>query len=73
MASVRPPGMPTVGGVAETTRTVAARDIRLFTELSGDRDPVHDDECAAGAGRFGEIVVQGGVTSALLDAVVAQR
>ena len=64
--------MPAVGQVAERSRTVAARDIGLFTEISGDRNPLHYDDAAARASRFGEIVVQGGVTSAILNAVVAE-
>ena len=44
-----------------------------FTELSGDRYPVHFDEEAAARTSFGRIVVQGGVTSAILNAVVAER
>ncbi len=34
---------------------------------------MHYDEAAAKASRFGEIVVQGGVTSAILNAVVAEK
>ncbi len=34
---------------------------------------MHYDEAAAKASRFGEIVVQGGVTSAILNAVVAEE
>src|SRR5215510_756123 len=64
--------MPAVGQVAERNRTVTPRDIGLFTEISGDRNPLHYDEAAARASRFGEIVVQGGVTSAILNAVVAE-
>lgn len=64
--------MPHVGQVAERTRHVTARDIELFTEISGDRNPLHYDAEAARASRFGEIVVQGGVTSAILNAVVAE-
>ncbi len=45
----------------------------MFTEISGDRNPLHYDEVAAKASRFGEIVVQGGVTSAILNAVVAEK
>jgi len=45
----------------------------LLPEISGDRNPLHDDEAAAKASRFGEIVVQGGVTSAILNAVVAEK
>ncbi len=63
---------PRVGERASRTRTVERRDIELFTAISGDRNPLHYDEAAARASRFGEIVVQGGVTSAILNAVVAE-
>ena len=75
MSSERKPwpnGMPTVGQTARRTRTVTARDIELFTEMSGDRNPLHYDEAAARSTPFGGIVVQGGVTSAILNAVVAE-
>jgi len=62
-----------VGDSAEMTREVTAADIEKFTEISGDRNPLHYDEEAAAASRFGEIVVQGGVTSAILNAVVAEK
>ena len=64
--------MPTVGAIARRSRTVTARDIELFTELTGDRNPLHYDEERAAAGRFGGIIVQGGVTTGLLNAVVAE-
>ena len=64
--------MPRVGQTAERSRRVEPGDIRLFTEISGDRNPLHYDEAAAKASRFGEIVVQGGITSAILNAVVAE-
>ncbi|MFN3005393.1 MaoC family dehydratase [Mycolicibacterium wolinskyi] len=62
-----------MGETAEMSRTIGADDIAKFTELSGDRNPIHYDEAAAKASRFGEIVVQGGVTSAILNAVVAEK
>jgi acyl dehydratase len=64
--------VPDVGDSARRSRVVTARDIELFTELSGDRNPLHYDEEAASRTRFGGIVVQGGVTSGLLNAVVAE-
>ena len=67
-----PNGMPQVGQVARRSRRVEARDIELFTEISGDRNPLHYDARAAASTRFGGIVVQGGVTSAILNAVVAE-
>ena len=64
---------PPIGAVARRTRTVSDRDIELFTEISGDRNPIHYDREAAAASRFGGLVVQGGVTSGLLNAVVAEQ
>jgi acyl dehydratase len=62
-----------IGDTARRTREVTAHDIELFTELTGDRNPLHYDAAAAAATRFGGIVVQGGVTSGLLNAVVAEE
>lgn len=61
-----------IGQTAELSRTITPNDIALFTEISGDRNPLHYDADAASRSRFGEIVVQGGVTSAILNAVVAE-
>jgi acyl dehydratase len=61
-----------VGEIAARTRTVRERDIELFTELTGDRNPLHYDSELASRSRFGGIIVQGGVTSGLLNAVVAE-
>ena len=62
-----------VGQTARRTRVVTERDIELFTELTGDRNPLHYDEERARATRFGGVIVQGGVTSGLLNAVVAEE
>ncbi len=61
-----------VGDVARRSRTVSTRDIELFTEMSGDRNPLHYDEALAERTRFGGLIVQGGVTTALLNALVAE-
>jgi acyl dehydratase len=61
-----------IGRTAHRTRVVTARDIELFSEITGDRNPLHYDEELAAASRFGGIIVQGGVTSGLLNAVVAE-
>ena len=66
------PSMPRVGDVARRSRRGSERDIELFTELTGDRNPLHYDEAAASASRFGGLIVQGGITSGLLNAVVAE-
>jgi acyl dehydratase len=69
---VWPNGVPEVGQIAKRSRQVTSRDIELFTEISGDRNPLHYDLQVARATRFGGIVVQGGVTSAILNAVVSE-
>jgi acyl dehydratase len=70
---VWPNGIPEIGQKAQRSRTVSARDIELFTEISGDHNPLHYDEKVARSTRFGGIIVQGGITSAILNAVVAEE
>ena len=65
-------GAPRPGQRAERTRRVEARDIELFTAITGDRNPLHYDEAAAATSPFGEIIVQGGITSGILNALVAE-
>jgi acyl dehydratase len=48
------------------------RDVEMFTEMSGDRNPIHYDVELATASPFGGLIVQGGVTTGLLNAVVAE-
>ena len=69
---VWPNRIPEVGQTARRSREVTTSDIELFTAISGDRNPLHYDDTIAKATRFGGIVVQGGITSAILNAVVAE-
>lgn len=71
--SVWPNGRPDVGQKAQRSRLVTARDIELFTQISGDRNPLHYDAEVASNTRFGGIVVQGGVISAIVNAVVSEE
>ena len=70
--SAWPQGAPQVGHRASMTRTVEEADIVRFTEMSGDHNPLHYDAELAARTRFGEIVVQGGLITAILNAVVAE-
>ena len=65
-------GMPAAGQSAERSKTVTMREIELFTEITGDRNPLHYDEAAARKSLFGGLIVQGGVTSGILNAMVAE-
>lgn len=69
---VWPREAPFVGQRAERSRRIGPDDIRLFTEISGDHNPLHYDEEFARATKLGGIVVQGGVTTAILNAVCAE-
>ncbi len=70
---VWPNGQPTVGDTGERSRAIADGDIESFSALSGDRNPLHSVEAVAASTSFGRIVVQGGVTTAILNAVVAEE
>ena len=48
------------------------RDVEMFTEMTGDRNPIHYDVDLAANSPFGGLIVQGGVTTGLMNAVVAE-
>lgn len=65
-------GRPTMGSSAERSRTTRHGDIEAFTAMTGDRNPVHYDEALAKKTPFGKVIVQGGVTTGILNACVAE-
>jgi acyl dehydratase len=67
-----PHGVPCVGATSSRSRLIEPGDIERFTALSGDRNPLHYDPVVAAATTLGGIVVQGGVITAILNAVVAE-
>jgi acyl dehydratase len=65
-------GKPEVGAVAERSKHVDEHDIELFAQITGDRNPLHFDVELAKRSIFGGLIVQGGVTSGILNAIVAE-
>ena len=65
-------GQPALGSRAERSRTTTMRDVEMFTEMTGDRNPIHYDLELEAKSAFGGLIVQGGVTTGLLNAVVAE-
>ena len=65
-------GRPSSGSRAERSRMTTMRDVELFTEITGDKNPIHYDAELAEKSPFGGLIVQGGVTTGLLNAVVAE-
>ena len=60
-----------VGQRASRSLTLTADHVRKYSEISGDYNPLHYDEAFAARTRFGRLVVQGGLTTGLLHALVA--
>ena len=65
-------GRPSVGSRADRSRMTSMRDVEMFTEMTGDKNPIHYDAELAAKSPFGALIVQGGVTTGLLNAVVAE-
>ncbi len=61
-----------VGQTAHRSLTFTDEHVRVYAELTGDRNPLHFDEEFAAATKFGRLVVQGGLTTGLLHALVAE-
>ena len=64
---------PAVGATATWTRTLAEEDVERYARITGDRNPLHFDEAFAERTRFGRLVVQGGLTAGLFNALVAME
>jgi acyl dehydratase len=62
---------PQVGQKATRQLTLTAEHVRKYSEISGDYNPLHYDDAFAAGTRFGRLVVQGGLTTGLLHALVA--
>jgi acyl dehydratase len=61
----------TVGQRAQRSLTLTAEHVRTFASLTGDYNPLHFDAGFAARTKFKELVVQGGLTTGLLHALVA--
>jgi acyl dehydratase len=62
---------PTIGQRASRSATFSEADVRRYAEFSGDHNPLHFDAEFAARTRFGKLVVQGGLTTGVLHALVA--
>jgi acyl dehydratase len=60
-----------VGQKASRTLTVTAEHVRAYAEITGDYNPLHFSEAFASQTKFGRLVVQGGLTTGVLHALVA--
>ncbi len=62
---------PDVGERASRSLTLTSKHVEAYADITGDRNPLHFDETFAAGAKFGRLVVQGGLTTELLHALVA--
>jgi len=80
MATLRPVQRGTIyiedmeiGLSRELTKTIDDSDIRLYADISTDRNPVHMDDAYAQATIFGGRIAHGMLTAALISAVIGEQ
>ncbi len=61
----------TVGQKASRSLTLTAEHVEKYAEITGDYNPLHFDAAFAAGTKFGKLVVQGGLTTGILNALVA--
>ncbi len=61
----------TVGQKATRSLTLTAEHVQKYAEMTGDYNPLHFDEEFAAGTKFKKLVVQGGLTTGVLNALVA--
>jgi len=60
-----------VGQTASRSLTLTEAHVQTYAQLTGDHNPLHFDTEFARQTKFGQLVVQGGLTTGLLHALVA--
>jgi acyl dehydratase len=64
---------PSVGASAQIVKTVDARMIESFAQLSGDTNPMHLSADFARRTRFGQPIAHGMLTASLISAVIGTK
>lgn len=60
-----------VGMSTEIHRTFTANEVKIFSDLTGDKNPVHLDEKYAGETMFGSCIVHGALASSIFSTIFA--
>lgn len=60
-----------VGQKAQRSLQLTPLHVQAYAEITGDYNPLHFDPQFAAGTKFGKLVVQGGLTTGLLHALVA--
>jgi acyl dehydratase len=68
-----PPLSLVVGQKATRSTTFTKEHVEIYAALSGDRNPLHFDEAFTAKTPFKRLVVHGGLTTSILNALVAEQ
>ena len=60
------------GRTATRSLDVTPESVRMYAEITGDRNPLHFDEAFAASTPFERLVAHGGITTGILHALVAE-
>lgn len=60
-----------VGQKAARSLTLTMDHVKAYADITGDYNPLHFDRSFVEKTRFGQLIVQGGLTTGLLHALVA--
>src|SRR5262245_5933376 len=64
---------PSVGSRAQVRHTFTTADVEAYADLTGDRNPLHFDAEFAARTRAGGLIIHGGLTTGLFNAIVAEQ
>ncbi len=59
-----------IGMTHQTVHTITEKDIDLFAEVSGDRNPLHMDEAFAKQTQFGQRIAHGALTASYISGIL---
>ncbi len=59
-----------IGEKANRSLTITSDHVKAFAEMTGDYNPLHFDEEFTARTKFGKLVVQGGLITGILNALV---
>lgn len=62
-----------VGDRAEFEKRVEPRDVQLFAEITGDRNPLHLDPDYAARTRFGQCIAHGMLSAGFISAALGTK
>jgi acyl dehydratase len=63
----------TVGSRASLRHTFTNADVAAYAELTGDRNPLHFEASFASRTRAGGLIIHGGLTTGMFNAIVAEQ